>query len=198
MPSGGAATFLRLFPRGRPPTGRVARPARENAVRSDPQRTSGARAVRRNGRTIPMNTTSHIRAAETEERWYLFDASEHVLGRMAADIATRLMGKDRPTYTPSELTGAHVVVVNSGAARLTGNKAAQMQYQRFSGYPGGLRVIPYEDMRELRPNEIVTLAVRRMLPKTRLGKRMLSRLKVYEGAEHPHGAQSPTKVEAKS
>lgn len=145
-----------------------------------------------------MNTTSHIRAADTEERWYLFDASEHVLGRMAADIAFRLMGKDRPTYTPSELGGAHVVVVNSGAAKLTGTKAQQMSYQRFSGYPGGLRVIPYENMREERPNEIVRLAVRRMLPKTRLGKRMLSRLKIYEGAEHPHGAQSPTKVEAKS
>jgi len=139
--------------------------------------------------------TSHLRAQDVEERWYLFDASEHQLGRMAADIARRLQGKDRPTYTPSELGGAHVVVVNAGGARVSGAKSQTKEYQRYSGYPGGLRITPFETMRERKPNEIVKLAVRRMLPKTRLGKSMLSRLKVYQGAEHPHSAQKPIKVE---
>ena len=140
--------------------------------------------------------TTHIRAQDVEERWYLFDASEFVLGRMASDIAVRLMGKDRPTWTPSELSGAHVVVVNAEKAKLTGQKDAQKEYQNYSGYPGGLHINPLERMRERRPKDIVKLAVRRMLPKTRLGKSMLSRLKVYAGPDHPHTAQQPTKVES--
>ena len=139
--------------------------------------------------------TSHIRAADVEERWYLFDASEFTLGRMAADIAMRLMGKDRPTYTPSELGGAHVVVVNSEKVRVTGKKESDKEYQRYSGYPGGLYVRNLETMRQQKPNDVVKLAVRRMLPKTRLGKSMLSRLKVYSGEDHPHSAQAPEKVE---
>lgn len=139
--------------------------------------------------------TSHIRAADTEDRWYLLDASEHVLGRMAADIATRLQGKDRPTYTPSELGGAHVVVVNAERVRVTGNKEDRKEYQRYSGYPGGQRVRNLARMRREKPSDVIQLAVRRMLPKTRLGKRMLSRLKVYTGPEHPHTAQQPEKVD---
>jgi large subunit ribosomal protein L13 len=142
--------------------------------------------------------TSHIRAQDVEERWYLFDASEHTLGRMASDIAMRLMGKDRPTYTASELTGAHVVVINSAQARVTGNKDEVKEYQRYSGYPGGLHTKSLAEMRTVRPNDIVKLAVRRMLPKNRLGKKMLSRLKVYSGTEHPHSAQQPEKVETLS
>jgi large subunit ribosomal protein L13 len=142
--------------------------------------------------------TSHIRARDVEERWYLYDASEHTLGRMATEIAVRLMGKDRPSYTPSELCGAHVVVVHSAKARLTGNKNETKEYQRYSGYPGGLNVRSLEEIRKVRPNDIVTLAVRRMLPKNRLGKQMLSRLKVYPDSEHAHAAQKPQKVEALS
>jgi len=139
--------------------------------------------------------TTHVKASEVEERWYLYDASEHVLGRMASAIAMQLMGKDRPTYTPSELSGAHVVVTNAGQARLTGRKGEQKEYKRYSGYPGGLKILPLERMRQQSPTEIVELAVRRMLPKTRLGKRMLSRLKVYAGEDHRHTAQQPQKVE---
>ena len=139
--------------------------------------------------------TSHIRAQDVEERWYVYDASAHVLGRMAADIAMRLMGKDRPTYTTSELTGAHVVVINAERARLTGTKDATKSYHHYSGYPGGLYETPLATLRERKPGEIVKLAVRRMLPKTRLGKQMLSRLKVYGGGEHPHSAQRPVAVE---
>ena len=139
--------------------------------------------------------TTHVKAAEAEERWYHYDAGEHTLGRMAAEIAVQLMGKDRPTYTPSELSGAHVVVTNAESAVLTGRKDEQKEYQTYSGYPGGRKLTSLERKRQNRPTDIITLAVRRMLPKNRLGRRMLSRLKVYAGNEHPHSAQSPTKVE---
>lgn len=138
--------------------------------------------------------TTHVKASEAEERWLLFDASEHVLGRMAAEIARLLQGKDRPTWTPDQCTGAHVVVVNAEHAIVTGKKGEQKEYQSYSGYPGGRKVQSMEAMRETRPQDIVTLAVRRMLPKTRLGRQMLRRLKVYAGTEHPHTAQKPEKV----
>jgi large subunit ribosomal protein L13 len=139
--------------------------------------------------------TTHVRAADVEERWLLFDASEHILGRMAAKIARALMGKDRPTWTPSELSGAHVVVINSVQVRTTGNKADTKIYPHYTRYAGGLKEVKMAEVLERRPNDVVTLAVRRMLPKTRLGHRMLKRLKVYPGVEHPHSAQQPTKVE---
>lgn len=138
--------------------------------------------------------TTHVKGADVESRWYLYDASEHVLGRMAAEIARRLQGKDRPTYTPSEPSGDFVVVVNSAASFVTGRKNEQKEYQTYSGYPDGRRVVSMDYARERRPNEIVKLAVRRMLPKSILGKQLLSRLKVYEGLEHPHGAQLPERV----
>ena len=139
--------------------------------------------------------TTHVKASDTDERWYLYDASEHVLGRMAAEIAMRLQGKDRPTWTPSETGNTHVVVVNAGRAVVTGDKNDRKEYQTYSGYPGGQHVWPLAELRERRPRDIVTLAVRRMLPKTRLGARMLKNLKVYGESEHPHTAQNPQKVE---
>jgi len=139
--------------------------------------------------------TTRFRAVDVEERWYLYDASQHVLGRMASDIAMRLMGKDRPTYTREELVGAHVVVVNAEKSRFTGRKAEVKIYPRFSGYPGGLYNHTLDQVTAARPHDVVKLAVRRMLPKNVLGKRMLSRLKVYAGGEHPHGAQKPVLVE---
>ncbi len=138
--------------------------------------------------------TTHVRAADVEERWLLFDASEHNLGRMAATIATKLIGKDRPTYTPSEHGATHVVVINSAKAVMTSAKNSDKEFQYYTGYPGGRRTLTTDDMRVRRPNDIVTLAVRRMLPKNKLGKTMLSHLKVYPGDEHPHGAQQPEKV----
>lgn len=142
-----------------------------------------------------MNTTPHIRSQDEEERWFLFDASQHLLGRLAADIAVRLIEKDRPTYTPSEIGNTHVVVVNAGLVRVTGRKRDDKTYRYYTGYAGGLREVPFTTMCETRPRDIVRLAVRRMLPKNNLGKRMLARLKVYESAEHPHDAQKPVKVE---
>jgi large subunit ribosomal protein L13 len=143
-----------------------------------------------------MTTTTHCRAQDSETRWLLYDASEHILGRMATKIAVNLMGKDLPTYTPSELCGAHVVVINCGNPRLTGTKGEGKLYKHYTGYVDGLREIPIDKVRERRVEDIVTLAVRRMLPKGRLGHSMLKNLKVYPGTDHPHSAQQPVKVEA--
>lgn len=142
----------------------------------------------------PMKTT-RFRAQDVEERWYLYDASKFMLGRMASDIAMRLMGKDQPTYTREELTGGHIVVVNAEKVVLSGKKAEGKYYVRYSGYPGGRYEHTLDMLKETRPHDIVKLAVRRMLPKGRLGAQMLSRLKVYGGSEHPHAAQKPALVE---
>ena len=142
----------------------------------------------------PMKTT-RFRAQDVEERWLLYDASKHVLGRMASDIAMRLMGKDRPAYTREELTGAHVVVIHGERPQFTGKKAGVKIYPKFSGYPGGRYEHTLDMLAKARPHDIVKLAVRRMLPKGRLGRAMLSRLKVYGGGDHPHAAQKPMLVE---
>jgi large subunit ribosomal protein L13 len=105
------------------------------------------------------------------------------------------MGKDRPAYTPSEKAGAHVVVLNCGQPRLSGKKSDGKVYRHYTGYPSGQREIDIAQVRASRPEDIVTLAVRRMLPKTRMGHSLLKRLKVYPGTEHPHTAQQPVKVE---
>jgi large subunit ribosomal protein L13 len=141
--------------------------------------------------------TTNLKQEEVEIRWYVYDASEHALGRMASKIAMQLMGKDRPQYTPNQLTGAHVVVVNAGGARLSGKKNEQKVYMSYSGYAGGLKTTSLDYVRENRPIDIVREAVRRMLPKNRIGREMLRNLKVYAGTEHPHQAQAPdNKVEA--
>ncbi len=139
--------------------------------------------------------STFVRTAQAQERWLLYDASEHTLGRMASKIAMHLMGKDRPTYTAGQLTGAHVVVINAAQARTTGVKAETKTYAHYTGYAGGRKDVSMERVRATRPEDIVALAVRRMLPKTRLGHDMLRRLKVYPGAEHPHTANKPVKVE---
>ncbi len=139
--------------------------------------------------------TTRFRAQDVEERWFLYDASQHVLGRMSSDIATRLMGKDLPTYTREELTGAHVVVINATQAVFTGKKAEVKYYPKYSGYPGGRYEHTLDMLKAARPHDIVKQAVRRMLPKSTLGRKMIARLKVYGGSDHPHAAQKPVLVE---
>lgn len=139
--------------------------------------------------------STHVKASEVEDRWLLFDASQHQLGRMAARIAHSLIGKDRPTYTPSEHGATHVVVINAERARFSGSKMETKTYQHYTGYPGGRKVLSLDRVRERRPADIVRLAVRRMLPKNNLGRTMLRHLKVYAGGEHPHQAQQPVRVE---
>jgi len=127
-----------------------------------------------------------------EHAWYCIDAAEHILGRLAARVATILQGKHKPTYTPHVDTGDFVVVVNADKIGVTGKKLAQKEYRYFTGYPSGLRSRTLEDLLEKRPEKVIRLAVRRMLPKSKLGDSMFRKLKVYAGPDHPHAAQQPS------
>ena len=128
-------------------------------------------------------------ASELESRWRVFDADGKVLGRLASEIATILMGKHRASYVPHMASGDFVVVVNAAKVDVTGRKSEQKIYRRHSQYPGNLKEIPFSRMLDRTPERVIELAVRGMLPKTKLGSKMLSRLKVYSGPEHPHMAQ---------
>lgn len=139
---------------------------------------------------MPRQTT-FMKPGEVDAKWHLVDASGRVLGRMATEIATILMGKHRPEYTPHVDCGDHVVVTNAAELVLTGRKAEQKMELRYSGYPGGLKMRSYGDLLEKYPERLVEEAVRRMLPKNRLGRQMLKKLKVYAGTDHPHHAQQP-------
>ncbi|MEN1682095.1 MAG: 50S ribosomal protein L13 [Planctomycetota bacterium] len=132
--------------------------------------------------------------AEVERKWLLVDGEDRVVGRLASDIATILMGKHRPTYTPHVDTGDFVVVVNCDKVKFTGKKWEQKTYAWYTGYPQQ-RTITAEDRLARRPELILKEAVRRMLPKSKLGRQMLSKLKLYTGTEHPHQAQQPEPVE---
>ena len=128
--------------------------------------------------------------------WHVVDAGGRTLGRIATEIATLLMGKHRADYTPYMLVGEGVIVVNAERVRVTGNKAQTREYTYYTGFPGGLRHVKLADYIEKAPEQLVRLAVRRMLPKNRLAAKMLSRLKVYRGAAHPHAAQKPQAAKA--
>ena len=132
---------------------------------------------------------------QVEQKWVLVDAEGAVLGRMAAKIAPILMGKTKPTYTPNVDVGDYVVVVNAEKVKLTGKKAEQKEYDWYTGYPGGRKVVSFARMMAKRPTRIVELAVRRMLPKTQTGRKALKKLKVFPGPEHEHHAQKPEKIE---
>src|SRR5579859_3909361 len=129
--------------------------------------------------------------AGIERHWHLIDAETLVLGRLASQAAMLLMGKHKPTYTPFLDTGDHVIVVNASKVRLTGKKDDQKIYRRFTGYPGGLVEIGARKMRATRPARMVEEAIAGMLPKTKLGKQMYRKLRVYAGDKHPHSAQKP-------
>ena len=133
---------------------------------------------------------------ELERQWFVLDASGKVLGRVASQAASILMGKHKPTYTPFLDTGDHVIVLNAAKIRLTGQKESQKIYRRHSGYPGGLREVKAAKVRAIRPERMVEQAIHGMLPKTKLGKHMYGKLKVYAGAKHPHEAQKPVALAA--
>ena len=137
------------------------------------------------------------RPREAERKWLLIDAEGQTLGRLATEIARLLRGKDKPQYTPHVDTGAFVVVVNAEKVVVTGKKAEQKVYYRHSGYPGGLKTTSYEEMLERKPTEILRRAVKGMMPKTRLGRQQLKKLKIYAGPEHPHEAQRPEPYEVR-
>lgn len=131
---------------------------------------------------------------QIKQDWVLIDAEGQTLGRLSSKIAGLLRGKHKPYFTPHLDTGDFVVVINADKVKLTGNKALQKTYKRYSGYPGGLREIPFERMKQDKPEQIITHAVKGMLPKNALGKKLLSKMKVYCGTEHPHQAQKPAPI----
>ncbi|NQU75010.1 MAG: 50S ribosomal protein L13 [Planctomycetes bacterium] len=144
--------------------------------------------------TLPTTKSYMAKPGEICPKWYVVDASDRVLGRLAARIATILMGKHKPTYTPHVDTGDFVVVLNAEKIRVTGKKLTDKEYDWYTRYPGGRKVRTLGKMMEKHPGRVIELAVRRMLPKNRLGRKMFSKLKVYAGAEHPHQAQQPEKL----
>jgi large subunit ribosomal protein L13 len=135
--------------------------------------------------------TPMVSERQIQREWHLVDASGQVLGRLASRVALLLRGKHRSTYVPHLDTGDFVIVTNAERVRLTGRKLEEKVYRRHSGYPGGLKSIVARELQEKRPERLIEEAVRGMLPKTKLGRRQIRKLKVYRGAAHPHGAQQP-------
>jgi len=132
---------------------------------------------------------------EVQQKWLLVDAEGAVLGRMAAKIAPILMGKTKQTYTPHVDVGDYVIVVNADKVKVTSKKAQTKEYDYYTHHPGGRRIVSFADMMTRKPEKVIELAVRRMLPKNKLGRKMLTKLKVYRGPEHEHQAQKPEKIE---
>jgi len=139
--------------------------------------------------------TTFAKTGQVPRNWQLVDADGQVLGRMATRIATLLMGKHKPEFTPHTDTGDFVVVVNAAKVVLTGRKAEQKFHKTYSGYPGGQRTVSYGELMQKNPAKVIELAVKRMLPKGHLGSQMFTKLKVYAGPEHPHEAQQPQPIE---
>ena len=132
---------------------------------------------------------------EIERQWHVIDAADVVLGRLATQAAALLRGKHKPVFAPHVDTGDFVVIINASKVALTGNKRQTKMAYRHSGYPGGLTSVRYSDLLETRPEKAVELAVKGMLPHNRLGRKLITKLKVYAGAEHPHAAQQPKPYE---
>ncbi|BCU80425.1 MULTISPECIES: 50S ribosomal protein L13 [Polycladomyces] len=138
-----------------------------------------------------MRTTYMAKPNEVERKWYVVDAKGKPLGRVASQVAAILRGKHKPQFTPHVDTGDFVIVINASEVELTGKKATKKIYYRHSGYPGGLKATTAGDMRNNRPERMIELAVKGMLPKNSLGRKQFKKLKVYAGPEHPHQAQNP-------
>lgn len=142
--------------------------------------------------------TYSAKPQELTHRWYLVDASDQILGRLASTVAQCLIGKHKPTYTSHLWSGDHVVVINAASIKVTGQKLEQKNYYHYSGYPGGLRSTTLAEQLQRDPTKVIEHAVRGMLPKNKLRDTMLTNLKVYPGAEHPHSGQTPEKLELTS
>ena len=136
--------------------------------------------------------TFSLKNTEVSRDWVVFDASDKILGRFATKIADKLRGKDKPTFTPHVDSGDFVVVINADKVKVTGNKAEQKKYYKHSLYPGGLKEKSYKEVLESTPERIIENAVKGMLPKNKLGKSIIKKLKVYSGSEHPHESQNPS------
>ena len=141
-------------------------------------------------------STYFPKQGEIVRKWYVGDASGQTLGRLSSRIASILMGKENPRYTPFIDTGDHVIVINAEKIHVTGMKASQKMYRRYTGFPGGLREESFTRLLNRKPEKILEEAIKGMLPKTKLGRQMATKLKVYKGADHPHKAQQPTALSA--
>jgi len=133
--------------------------------------------------------TYSIKSCEIDRQWHVIDASGKTLGRLASEVARILLGKNKPTFSNHINVGDFVVVINAAKVKVTGNKDKQKMYYSHSNYPGGLRTVNYADMFKTNPEKVITFAVKGMIPRNRLGRQIMSRLKVYAGDEHPHQAQ---------
>lgn len=131
---------------------------------------------------------------EVERKWYVVDASDQVVGRLATNVASVLRGKHKPTFTPNVDTGDYVIIINADKVRLTGNKELKKVYVHHTGFPGGRREIPYAEMKEKHPERILEKAIKGMLPHNSLGRQMARKLKIYAGPEHKHEAQMPEEL----
>jgi large subunit ribosomal protein L13 len=136
-------------------------------------------------------TTTFAKTSENRNHWVIADATDKVLGRFAAEVAKIIRGKNYPKFTPNADTGDCVIVLNAGKIRVTGKRATLKEYRRHSMYPGGEKKISFRELISKNPEKVIRLAVRGMLPKSRLGDRLIRKLKVYAGSEHPHAAQNP-------
>jgi len=153
-----------------------------------------ARAGIVEGALVDRRTYS-AKSSDVQRAWFVVDAEGKTLGRLASAIAATLRGKNKPTYTPHVDTGDFVIVLNADKVKVTGNKETQKMYYRHSSYPGGLKTTSLKDMRLRHPDRIIEAAVKGMLPHTTLGKQQLRKLKIYNGSEHPYGAQNPAALE---
>ena len=138
--------------------------------------------------------TRFIKTEDADRKWYIVDAQDQILGRLAASIARVIRGKHKPIFTPNMDTGDFVVVINADKVKMTGKRELQKTYFSHSGYPGGVRVRSFAEMMEKQPEEVIRKAVKGMLPKNRLGRQLIKKLKVYTGETHPHAAQKPEKL----
>ncbi len=138
-----------------------------------------------------MSTTTMAKPASVKQEWWVIDGADQIVGRLATQIAMILRGKHRPEYTPHVDTGDFVIVLNASKLRFTGKKMETKEYQHFTGYPGGLKRVRAKDLIVRKPEHILIEAVRRMVPRTRLGRQQMTKLKVYAGANHEHQAQKP-------
>lgn len=138
--------------------------------------------------------TYFANSENTEQKWYVVDATGEVLGRLASQVAKVLRGKNKPEFTPHADAGDHVIVINAAAIKVTGKKETDKNYYTHSGYPGGIKEIAFDKMMQKDPTRVLQIAVKGMMPKNPLGRAMLRKLKIYAGAEHPHAAQQPVEI----
>lgn len=139
-------------------------------------------------------TSYYAPQGSNNDEWFVVDANNQTLGRLVSQVASIVRGKNKPTYTPSVVTGGNVIIINAEKIRVSGNKSKDKIYYEHSNYPGGLKSISFQDLIQKNPEKLFRLAFRGMLPKNRIGRKIINKIKVYRGSEHPHAAQEPKEI----